>query len=48
MCDPQIKNVTTVKLLVRHFYQSEILITSKITEWLKATDGKYLTIIVDG
>ena len=47
MCDPQIKNVTTVELLVKHFYRSEIL-TSKITEWLKATDGKYLTIIVDG
>ena len=47
MHDPKIKNLTNVELLVNYFIKSEIL-ASKITEWLKATDGKYLTIIIDG
>ena len=47
MCDPQMKNLTTVELLVKHFYQSETL-ANKITDWLKETNGKYLTIIIDG
>ena len=47
MHDPRIKNLTNVELLVKHFIQSEIL-TSKISDWLLATDGKYLTIIIDG
>ena len=47
MCDPRIKNLMTVELLVKHFYQNEIL-ANKITDWLKATNGKYLTIIIDG
>ena len=47
MHDPKIKNLTNVELLVNYFIKSEIL-ASKITEWLKTTDGKYLTIIIDG
>ena len=47
MRDPQVKNVTNVQSLVRHFCQSENL-TNKITDWLMLTGGKYLTIILDG
>ena len=47
MHDPRIINLTNVELLVNYFIKIEIL-ASKITEWLKATDGKYLTIIIDG
>ena len=47
MHDPKIKNLTNVELLVKHFIQNEIL-ANKITDWLVATDGKYLTIIIDG
>ena len=47
MHDPKVKNITNVELLVKHFFQSEILVT-KINEWLIKTDGKYLTVIIDG
>ena len=47
MHDPEIKNLISVELLVKHFYQSDIL-ANKVTDWLVATDGEYLTIIIDG
>ena len=47
MHNPIIKRLSDVELLVKHFFQNETL-ASKITDWLLATDGKYLTIIVDG
>ena len=47
MHDPEIENLRNVKLLVKHFFQSEIL-GNKITDWLEATNGEYLTIIIDG
>ena len=47
MCYPENKNLTNIKLLVKHFFQSEILV-SKIIDWLIAIDGKYLTIKIDG
>ena len=47
MHDPKIKTLTNIELLVKHFFKSEILV-SKISDWLIATDGKYLTIIIDG
>ena len=47
MHDPKIKNITNIESLVKNFFQSEIL-ASKITEWLIVTDGKYLTIIING
>ena len=47
MHDPKMKNLTNIELLVNHFIKSEIL-ASKITKWLIETNGKYLTIIIDG
>ena len=47
MHDPKIEKIANVKLLVKHIFQSEILV-NKITDWLIETDGKYLTIIIDG
>ena len=47
MHDPKMKNLTNVELLVKHFFQSKLL-SSKISDWLIKTDGKYLTIIIDG
>ena len=47
MHDPEMKNLTNVELLVNHFIQNKLL-ASKISDWLIETDGKYLTIIIDG
>ena len=45
--DPNIKQITKIQLLVEYFCHSYAL-SNKITDWLIKTDGKYLTIIVDG
>ena len=47
MHDSKIKSLKNVELLVKYFIKSENL-AGKIVEWLKETDGKYLTIIIDG
>ena len=47
MHDSKMKNLTDVKLLVNHFIQNKLL-ASKVSDWLIETDGKYLTIIIDG
>ena len=47
MRDPQINNVTNVESLVRYFCESSTL-TTKITDWLVETEGKNLTIVLDG
>ena len=46
MNDPKVKNLTSIELIVKHFFQSEIL-AHKISEWLIKTKGKYLTIVID-
>ena len=49
MHDPKMKNLTNVELLVKHFLQSKPLANiNRIIDWLAETDGKYLTIIIDG
>ena len=45
--DPSIKQITKIPLLVEYFCHSYVL-SNKITDWLIKTDGKYLTIVVDG
>ena len=45
--DPQLKNITDVQSLVQFFCQSNDL-TNKVTDWLIATCGKYLTTVFDG
>ena len=47
MRDPKVKNITDVPSLVKFFCQSDTL-TSKITEWLVETNGKYLAVVLDG
>ena len=47
MHDPKLKNIMNIESLVKHFYHSEIL-ANKIINVLKTTDGKYLTIVIDG
>ena len=47
MHDPKLKNIVNIESLVKHFYHSEIL-ANKIINVLKATDGRYLTIVIDG
>ena len=45
--NPHIKFITSVTQLVNHFCESSAL-SGKITDWLIETDGKYLTIVLDG
>jgi len=45
--DPQITTITNVESLVKYFCESSTL-TTKITDWLVETEGKYLTIVLDG
>ena len=47
MRDPQIKSITSVRSLVSYYCQKEAL-GSKVADWLANTDGKYLTIVLDG
>ena len=47
MSDPQVKNITGIASLVTCFCEGNALV-DKITEWLVKTDGKYLTVILDG
>jgi len=45
--DPQIKLITNVRLLVHYFIKNDT-VADKIVNWLVETDGKYLTIVLDG
>ena len=45
--DPWVKNITNIPSLVNYFFEGYAL-ASKITNWLVETDGKYLTIVLDG
>ena len=47
MNDPKINKLTNVELIVKHFIQCEKL-ANKISHWLITTNGKYVTIIIDG
>ena len=47
MRDPQVKRITNVASLVSYFCDDTAL-TGKITDWLVETEGKYLTILLDG
>jgi len=47
MHDPQIKGITSILTLVRYFCQDETL-AGRVTTWLVKTNGKYVTIVLDG
>ena len=47
--DPRLKSVTDTNSLVNYFYGSENdTFSNKVVSWLVETDGKYLTVILDG
>ena len=47
MSNPQMKLITNVGMLVNCFIENSTL-ADKITNWLVETDGKYLTVVLDG
>ena len=48
MRQPETKNISNVKSLVEHFFHNDIPLVNKITEWLINSNGKHLTILLDG
>ena len=48
MRQPETKSISNVKSLVEHFFHDDIPLVNKITEWLINSNGKHLTIILDG
>ena len=48
MRQPETKNISNVKSLVEHFFHDNIPLVNEITEWLINSNGKHLTIILDG
>ena len=48
MRQPKTKNISNVKSLVEHFFHDDIPLVNEITEWLINSNGKHLTIILDG
>ena len=48
MRQPKTKNISNVKSLVEHFFHDDTPLVNEITEWLINSNGKHLTIILDG
>ena len=48
MRQPKTKNISNVKSLVEHFFHDDIPLVNEITEWLINSNGKHLTILLDG
>ena len=48
MRQPETKNISNVKSLVEHFFHDDIPLVNEITEWLINSNGKHLTILLDG
>ena len=48
MRQPETKNISNVKSLVEHFFQDDIPLVDELTEWLVNSNGKELTIVLDG
>ena len=48
MRQPKTKNISNVKSLVEHFFQGDTPLVNEITEWLINSNGKHITIILDG
>ncbi|XP_065918725.1 NACHT, LRR and PYD domains-containing protein 14-like [Dysidea avara] len=45
--DQEVKKISDLQSLVKYFCQDDSTCT-KVTKWLKETNGRYLTIVVDG
>ena len=48
MRQPETKNISSVRSLVEHFFHDDMSLVTEITEWLINTNGKHLTILLDG
>ena len=48
MRQPKTKNISNVKSLIEHFFHDDTPLVNEITEWLINSNGKHLTIILDG
>ena len=48
MRQSETKNISDVKSLVEHFFHDDVPLVNEITEWLINSNGKHLTIILDG
>ena len=48
MRQPETKNISSVKSLVEHFFPDDTPLVNELTEWLVNSNGKHLTILLDG
>ena len=48
MRQPETKDISNVKSLVEHFFCDDILLVDELTEWLVDSNGRHLTIVLDG
>ena len=48
MRQPETKSISNVKSLVEHFFHDDIPLVNELTEWLINSNGKHLTIVLDG
>ena len=48
MRQPETKNISNVKSLVEHFFHDNISLVDELTEWLVDSNGRHLTIVLDG
>ena len=48
MRQPETKDISNVKSLVEHFFHDDVPLINELTEWLVNSNGKCLTILLDG
>jgi len=48
MRQPETKNISNVKSLVEHFFCDDMPLVDMLTEWLISSNGRHLTILLDG
>ena len=48
MRQPETKDISNVKSLVQHFFHDDVPLVNELTEWLVDSNGKHITIVLDG
>ena len=48
MRQPETKNISNAKSLVEHFFHDDMPLVNELTEWLVNSNGKHITIVLDG
>ena len=48
MRQPETKSISNVKSLLEHFFHDDISLVDELTEWLVDSNGRHLTIVLDG